>query len=224
MKKSKISSLTDKEFVEIVNSSNTFYELFHKVGYKGNPAGRSLNSINNRLKSLNMFKNFKKKSYNYNNIRKKEYCIDNILVKNSSYMNRSSLKKKIIKHNIIEYKCEICGNNGIWMNKEIILQLDHINGINNDNRVENLRFLCPNCHSQTETYTGRNTRGMKKNVCIDCGKEISKHATRCKSCASKLQPNKRPDKDTLMSTLIENKYNFSKVGRIFNVSDNAIRK
>jgi DNA-directed RNA polymerase subunit RPC12/RpoP len=110
------------------------------------------------------------------------------------------------------------------MNKEIILQLDHINGINNDNRIENLRFLCPNCHSQTETYTGKNTEGVKKNACIDCGKEISTQATRCKSCASKLQPNKRPDKDTFMSTLIENKYNLSKVGRAFNVSDNAIRK
>ena len=53
-----------------------------------------------------------------------------------------------------EYKCEICGISE-WQGKELSLQLDHINGINNDNRIENLRLLCPNCHSQTETFSGR---------------------------------------------------------------------
>ena len=50
------------------------------------------------------------------------------------------------------YKCKECGISEKWNNKPIILHLDHINGINNDNRLENLRFLCPNCHSQTDTY------------------------------------------------------------------------
>lgn len=110
------------------------------------------------------------------------------------------------------------------MNKKITLQLDHINGINNDNRVENLRFLCPNCHSQTSTYTGKNTKKNKVNKCVDCGKIITRSSTRCRSCSKKLQPNKKPNKDILEKTLLENKYNFSKVGRIFGVSDNAVRK
>lgn len=139
-------------------------------------------------------------------------------------MNRTSLKKKIIEQKIIDYRCDICGNNGIWLNKKITLQLDHINGINNDNRVENLRFLCPNCHSQTSTYTGKNTKKNKVNKCVDCGEIITRSSTRCRSCSKKLQPNKRPNKDILEKTLLENKYNFSKVGRIFGVSDNAVRK
>ena len=56
---------------------------------------------------------------------------------------------------MLEYKCSICGNNGVYMEKPLTLQLDHINGVNNDNRLENLRFLCPNCHSQTETFSGK---------------------------------------------------------------------
>ncbi len=78
-----------------------------------------------------------------------------LFVENSDSIGKT-IKERILKHNLIEYKCECCGNNGEWMNKKISLQLDHINGINDDNRLENLRFLCPNCHSQTKTYSAKN--------------------------------------------------------------------
>jgi Zn finger protein HypA/HybF involved in hydrogenase expression len=59
------------------------------------------------------------------------------------------------EHFKVEYKCNECGITD-WNGKDIILEIDHINGDNTDNRIENLRYLCPNCHSQTSTYKGRN--------------------------------------------------------------------
>lgn len=59
---------------------------------------------------------------------------------------------------MIEYKCSFCGNIGKWLDTEMSLELDHINGINNDNRIENLRYLCPNCHAITKTYCGKNKK------------------------------------------------------------------
>jgi len=80
-----------------------------------------------------------------------------ILVKDSTY-DRGCLKKRLINENIIEYKCSSCGNEGEWMGKKLTLQLEHKNGVYNDNRIENLEFLCPNCHSQTKTYAGKNNK------------------------------------------------------------------
>ena len=71
------------------------------------------------------------------------------------YSTRASVRKTILKENLIEYKCDICQID-TWNNKKLSLHLDHINGKNSDHRLENLRWLCPNCHSQTTTYTGRN--------------------------------------------------------------------
>ena len=71
------------------------------------------------------------------------------------YATRASVRKKIINDNLIPYECNECGIKD-WKGKKLSLHLDHINGCNSDNRIENLRFLCPNCHSLTETYTGRN--------------------------------------------------------------------
>lgn len=74
---------------------------------------------------------------------------------------RHKLKARIIAQKLIEYECEDCENDGDWNGKKLVLQLDHKNGINNDHRLENLRFLCPNCHSQTENYAGKNSKGMR---------------------------------------------------------------
>ena len=69
-----------------------------------------------------------------------------------SNVSKNTLKNRILKENLIDYKCSLCGLENVWNDKKIQLQLDHINGKNDDNRLENLRYLCPNCHSQTETY------------------------------------------------------------------------
>ena len=73
------------------------------------------------------------------------------------YATRSSVRKRIIKENLIDYKCGVCKID-TWDNKKLALHLDHINGKNGDHRLENLRWLCPNCHSQTNTYAGKNKR------------------------------------------------------------------
>lgn len=65
-----------------------------------------------------------------------------------------NIKEYLLKNNIFEYKCNIC-NLTQWNNKYISLDLDHIDGNRNNNLLNNLRLLCPNCHSQTETYKGK---------------------------------------------------------------------
>lgn len=79
-----------------------------------------------------------------------------VFVRDSQYVNnRINLKKRLFVAGILENQCLSCGIGPIWNGLPLVLQLDHINGMNNDHRIENLRILCPNCHTQTETYAGR---------------------------------------------------------------------
>lgn len=78
---------------------------------------------------------------------------------NFGSVSRHTIKERIVKDNLIPYECAECHTDQ-WRGKKLTLHLDHINGINNDNRLDNLRFLCPNCHSQTDTYCGKNN-GVK---------------------------------------------------------------
>lgn len=81
--------------------------------------------------------------------------LSEILVKESRYTSSKDLKRRLFKSGLKEKRCEHCLNTD-WMEKEIPLQLDYINGIRSDNRIENLRILCPNCHALTPTWGGRN--------------------------------------------------------------------
>lgn len=75
-----------------------------------------------------------------------------------SKTNRATLKKIILKEGLLPNRCAICEMEPKWNNSDLVFVLDHINGVNNDNRLENLRLLCPNCNSQTETFSGRNLK------------------------------------------------------------------
>ena len=76
----------------------------------------------------------------------------------NSPISRRSVKRFIIQNALLPYTCALCPQGPTWQGKPLVLVLDHINGVNNDHRLENLRFLCPNCNSQTETFAGRNCR------------------------------------------------------------------
>jgi 5-methylcytosine-specific restriction endonuclease McrA len=81
-----------------------------------------------------------------------------ILVAGSDYRSVHTLKKRLVQEGLLEPRCAICGLVE-WLEQPVVLHLDHINGDRTDHRLENLRFLCPNCHSQTDTYCGRNRSG-----------------------------------------------------------------
>ena len=76
---------------------------------------------------------------------------DVVFVENCPHAN-TVVRRKFMRMMQDKYRCAVCGNEGIHMGKKLRLEMDHINGVNNDNRIENLRLLCPNCHSQTETF------------------------------------------------------------------------
>ena len=76
--------------------------------------------------------------------------------------NRGHLKNRLIREGVLTNKCELCGLDPSWNGKVLVLRLDHINGVNDDYRLSNLRLLCPNCDSQTETFAGRNVKRRKR--------------------------------------------------------------
>ncbi len=149
-----IYKLSDEQFVELLKKSSTISEVLFKLGYtvKGNSWGYS--QVRRRMTDLNLdYFIFRGKSVMKQN-KFNAVKAEDILKENCKH-TRTVLRGYIIRNNLIPYRCAICGCVE-WQGKTLSLELDHINGCNNDNRLENLRFLCPNCHSQTSTYGSRN--------------------------------------------------------------------
>lgn len=172
--------------------SRTYLDLFKALGYKG----RSVDRLTKRKIKEDALKYSVDLSH-LDDVKPKtdfqakgtKFKISELLVKNSPYKgSSSSLKERLFNNNVLKEECSICKLPSIWQGKPITLQMDHINGVFNDNRLENLRILCPNCHSQTDTYAGRNgkVKASPKPIC-SCGKEMKKGSKICKTCQDKNQ-------------------------------------
>lgn len=153
-RKSKVLAISDDDFKELVTRNNSYSDCLRELGLtpRGGSSGKLLKR---RIISLECStEHFVDKSHKAVEARK--IPLEEILIKNSTYSNTSRLKNRLVAEGMLEYKRQLCNNQGEWNGQELILQLDHINGDNSDNRLNNLRLLCPNCHSQTDTYAGKN--------------------------------------------------------------------
>ena len=113
----------------------------------------------------------------------------------------------------------------MWNGKPIVMILDHINGNSKDNRIKNLRMICPNCNSQTSTFAGRNyKRNKKRFFCQNCGGEIGRYSKFCLKCVGKFRRKvvNRPDKEILQKMISE--MSWSDIGKKYDVSNNSVRK
>lgn len=158
-----------------------------------------------------------------------------ILVADSRY-SRSSLKKRLWAEGLKPRACELCGQTEVWCGRPLGLILDHINGVRDDNRLENLQIVCPNCAATLDTHCGRKNRREVTRTCERCSAAFRPNRPEQRYCSSacgvryerKGKPNpalrriERPPHDQLLNEIARTSY--SAVGRKYGVSDNAIRK
>ena len=152
--KSKIYSLSDDQFKTLVSNSHCYSYILEQLGVS-KVGGTSTKILKKRIQELKC--DISHFNLGKNKGQTKKQSLSDILVSNSTYTNISRLKIRLVKEGYLEYSCKCCGNDGSWNGKTLVLQLDHIDGVNNNHSINNLRFLCPNCHSQTDTYAGKNS-------------------------------------------------------------------
>ena len=181
---------TDEELILAVSDSISISSVLREIGLS--LSGGNHRSIKSLIKEMNLdISHFTGQAHMKGHRNKWSLAakpLEEILIKGSRLQN-SNLRTRLIKEGILENKCFCCKMLPIWDNKPLTLQLDHIDGDYTNNELSNLRLLCPNCHSQTPTWSGKNRKiGLKKDIlCSVCDKIITKKSKSgmCSPCFNK---------------------------------------
>jgi hypothetical protein len=174
------------------------------------------------------------------NLRRPQKPLTEVLTRNSTYP-RKDVKRRLLSEGLKKSKCELCGQGELWRGRPMAMILDHINGVRDDHRLENLRLVCPNCAATLDTHCGRKNRIKRSRcACRRCGTEfVPRSATQrycSRYCGVRRQARsrnqgvprpqsrkvERPPRDQLLAEIEATSY--SAVGRRYGVSDNAVRK
>jgi len=217
-----INKIPIDEFKQLVKQSNSRAEILDILTLRQSSASYKI--LNKRIEKENL------DISHFHRIIKSNRLIQNseIFIIGKRDLNQLP-RQRILKDQLKKYSCEICSLTE-WNGKNIVLQLDHINGHRYDNRLENLRFLCPNCHSQTETFCGKDKKfileeNRPKRFCIQCSNQISRSSkgVLCRPCAMKKQRKyERPTKEELEILLNEKPLLY--IAHSYGCSDNTVRK
>ena len=215
--------MEEKELLQqLVKECSSLSAILRKQGKA--VSGASMKILKEKLDAYNI-------PYHFIHIveggKKDKKPIKDLLIKNSQYKSQD-LKKRLIEEGYKKDVCEMCGQLPEWNGKTLVLQLDHINGDHYDNRLENLRIVCPNCHTQTDTFSSRRNKAIYK--CIDCGKQINRGSARCLHCSAIYTAKKKqqesgkqyPTKEELEKLILEK--TFEDIGRMYGVQGNSVKK
>ena len=176
----------------------SFFSLHNKGGNNKtlknrlNQSGIDYSHISNpliRCAQLSKFRNMNSKA-------------DNELFVENSSSGRSMVRRRLLKTGLISYSCTICSMGNNWNGADLSLVLDHINGVFNDNRISNLRFLCPNCNSQQSTFAGRKLRIREVKRCFICKSKKLSSANVSGICLFCFRKNYKLGKETVKNLLL----------------------
>jgi len=212
--------ITDEQLRQVVKDSSSVSDALRKLGLS--PNGGTHGHYTKRIKNAKIPTDHFQTDRNLSGIKKGKLSANQILVKKQHGANR--VKREYLLRAMLEmgiqYNCSLCKIKAEWQGKELTLQIDHIDGDRNNNLKENLRFLCPNCHSQTLTFGNKKPRRQ----CSSCCNMIQNNSRSglCKSCFPRNKKITWPNDEELLAMLA--KSNYTKVGKELGVSDNAIRK
>lgn len=189
------------EIKKLIKNSNNYSDVLRKLDLK--TTNGNYETLKKIVSKFNIDVNhFNRKNYTKHNNTK--LPLNEILKDNVSY-NSTRLKNRILDESIKKHKCERCSNEK-WLDNVIPLQLHHINGNRNDNRIENLQLLCPNCHVLTDNFGSKNMKVKRKHPMNDL-----------------LREKKYKDKEELLSWFNYGK-TYSEVAKINKVNQSSLQR